>query len=64
MQNKWWQVAKNTPVYEELLECTRQRKSDFYKVMTEALADSKEYSLGYKVLKPVRAIFNRIHVGG
>lgn len=64
MQNKWWNIAEKTPVYEELLESAQQRKLDFYRKMTESLADSKEYSLGYKVLKRVRAIYSRIRVGG
>ena len=64
MQKVWWNIAKETPIYEELIESSLPRKIGFYTKLTESLVDSKEYSLGYKLLKNVRTIYNRIRVGG
>lgn len=53
---KWWEIAAKTPFYEELLHAMYQSKMQiFYKILCEIM-DSKEYEIGYRIMKLPRMI--------
>lgn len=60
MQNMWWDIAQKTPIYDELKNDMQCNKSDFYAKMIDALAESKEYTIGYKLLRNIRNLYNGI----
>lgn len=51
---RWWKVAENTPVYQILLNQMYQKKSEIYREIFEVAVDSKDYSIGYSIMKKLR----------
>lgn len=54
--SKWWEHAANTPVYEELKHDMYESKS---RILSDALLktiDTKEYAVGYRILRLARKI--------
>lgn len=59
IQRKWWEIASDTPVYEELLNGMYKKKSEIFETWIEALLESKEYRWGHRILKNIRKIVKR-----
>ncbi|MGN0141789.1 MAG: glycosyltransferase family 8 protein [Roseburia sp.] len=56
---KWWKAAEATPFYEELLTEMYATKNEILEKVLMAVADSREYRLGHRILKLPRAIKRR-----
>lgn len=53
---KWWETAKMTPVYNELLLGMSMKKSELMTEWLEAVIDAKEYQLGYRIMRTLRKL--------
>lgn len=54
--NKWWEFARKTMCYEELLQGMYQKKSEIYANALVAAINSKDYGIGHRVMKLPRKI--------
>jgi lipopolysaccharide biosynthesis glycosyltransferase len=53
---KWWDIAKNTPVYNKLLLEMSLKKNEILEQWLDVLAESKEYRIGYRIMRMLRKI--------
>lgn len=56
---KWWDIAKKTPVYKELQLGMSLKKNELMGQWMDALLESKEYRLGYRIMRRVRKIMGK-----
>lgn len=53
---KWWDFASRTPYAKELTADMNEKKNEMYAKVLGAVIDSKEYSLGYRLMRLPRKI--------
>ena len=54
--SKWWEYAKKVPMYQELLFEMYRKKCEIYTTVLGRVIDTKEYHIGYKIMKNIRKI--------
>lgn len=59
LQERWWHAASQTNVYDDLKNSMYYMKSNIYEQILKKAVETKDYTIGYKIMSLIRRFFKR-----